>query len=244
LKSATAKTVRACTSYPPVLEPGIEEIGWLFGPLESARAYGGLTELGNADLTDTQIRALRGSISASRRSEKLCPFSATFCRPSAAIVGLNIRRATHRHHSVEEKIERALAQWASGHASMPVADLLSRAEHRPISVSDETCRCSAPASGRTARRRERGHPRYPADRPLRLLGRSIGGGDARQDGFVDRLRFGLQTGLNGPSYSVADACTSIKAETASADSVVNYLNIGNFPGQSLLYPQANPQMRI
>src|SRR5450830_294997 len=38
-----------------------------------------------------------------RRSEKLCPFSATFCRPSAAIVGLNIRRATHRHHSVEEK---------------------------------------------------------------------------------------------------------------------------------------------
>jgi hypothetical protein len=31
----------------------------LFGPLESARAYGGLTELGNADLPNTQIRALR-----------------------------------------------------------------------------------------------------------------------------------------------------------------------------------------
>jgi hypothetical protein len=57
--------------------------------LESARAHRGLTELGNADLTDKQIRALRGAISASRRSEKLCPFSATFCRPSAAIVGLN-----------------------------------------------------------------------------------------------------------------------------------------------------------
>jgi hypothetical protein len=140
-------------------------------------------------------------------------------------VGLNIRRATHRHHSVEEKIERALAQWASGHASMPVADLLSRAEHRPISVSDETYRCSAPASGRTARRRERGHPRYPADRPMRLLGRSIGGGDARQDGFVDRLRFGLQTGLNGPSYSVADAGTSIKAETASATIFVHFRNV-------------------
>jgi hypothetical protein len=27
----------------------------LFGPLESARAHGGLTELGNADLPDTQI---------------------------------------------------------------------------------------------------------------------------------------------------------------------------------------------
>src|ERR1039457_4444420 len=57
--------------------------------LESARAHGGLTELGNVDLPDTQIRALRGAISASRRSEKLCPFSATFCRPSAAIVELN-----------------------------------------------------------------------------------------------------------------------------------------------------------
>jgi len=57
--------------------------------LESARAHRGLTELGNADLTDTQIRALRGAISASRRSEKLCPFSATFCRPPAAIAGLN-----------------------------------------------------------------------------------------------------------------------------------------------------------
>jgi hypothetical protein len=34
---------------------------WLIvWPLESARAHGGLTELGNADLTDTQIRALRG----------------------------------------------------------------------------------------------------------------------------------------------------------------------------------------
>ena len=44
--------------YPPVLEPGIED--WLIvWRLESARAHGGLTELGNADLTDTQIRALR-----------------------------------------------------------------------------------------------------------------------------------------------------------------------------------------
>jgi hypothetical protein len=34
---------------------------WLIvWPLESARAHGGLTELGNADLTDTQIHALRG----------------------------------------------------------------------------------------------------------------------------------------------------------------------------------------
>jgi hypothetical protein len=34
---------------------------WLIvWPLESARAHDGLTELGNADLTDTQIRALRG----------------------------------------------------------------------------------------------------------------------------------------------------------------------------------------
>ena len=58
LKSATGKTVRASTPYPPVLEPGIED--WLIvWRLESARAHGGLTELGNADLTDTQIRALR-----------------------------------------------------------------------------------------------------------------------------------------------------------------------------------------
>jgi hypothetical protein len=34
LKLATAKTVRASTPYPPVLEPGIEEIGWLFGALK------------------------------------------------------------------------------------------------------------------------------------------------------------------------------------------------------------------
>ena len=34
LKSATCKTVRASTPYPPVLEPGIEEIGWLFGALK------------------------------------------------------------------------------------------------------------------------------------------------------------------------------------------------------------------
>ena len=34
LKSATGKTVRARTPYPPVLEPGIVEIGWLFGPLK------------------------------------------------------------------------------------------------------------------------------------------------------------------------------------------------------------------
>jgi hypothetical protein len=47
-----------------------------------------LTELGNADLTDTQIRALRGAISASRRSEKLYPFSGTFCRSSAAYSGI------------------------------------------------------------------------------------------------------------------------------------------------------------
>src|SRR5450830_543596 len=34
---------------------------WLIvWPLESARAHGGLTELGNADFPDTQIRALRG----------------------------------------------------------------------------------------------------------------------------------------------------------------------------------------
>ena len=125
---------------------------------------------------------------------------------------------------------------------MPVADLLSRAEHRPISVSDETYRCSAPASGRTARRRERGHPRYPADRPLRLLGRSIGGGDARQDGFVDRLRFGLQTGLNVPSYSVADACTSIKAETASAKSGTKRLLLGIFSKTRAAYPQIYPQI--
>jgi len=29
------------------------------------------------------------AVAKGRRSEKLCPFSATFCRPSAAIVGLN-----------------------------------------------------------------------------------------------------------------------------------------------------------
>jgi hypothetical protein len=57
LESATCKTVRANTPYPPVLEPGIEEIGWLFGAL---KAQGLTTELGNAELTDTQIRALRG----------------------------------------------------------------------------------------------------------------------------------------------------------------------------------------
>jgi hypothetical protein len=59
LKSTTGKTVRASTPYPPFLEPGIED--WLFvWRLESARAHGGLTELGNVDLTDTQIRALKG----------------------------------------------------------------------------------------------------------------------------------------------------------------------------------------
>jgi hypothetical protein len=57
LKTATCKTVRASTPYPPVLEPGIEEIGWLFGIL---KVQGLTAELGNADLTDTQIRALRG----------------------------------------------------------------------------------------------------------------------------------------------------------------------------------------
>jgi hypothetical protein len=57
LKTATCKTVRASTPYPPVLEPGIEEIGWLFGAL---KVQGLTAELGNADLTDTQIRALRG----------------------------------------------------------------------------------------------------------------------------------------------------------------------------------------
>src|SRR5665213_151325 len=57
LKPATGKTVRASTPYPPVLEPGIEEIGWLFGAL---KVQGLTTELGNADLTDTQICALRG----------------------------------------------------------------------------------------------------------------------------------------------------------------------------------------
>jgi hypothetical protein len=40
LKLATAKTVRASAPYPAVLEPGIEEIGWLFGAFESARAHG------------------------------------------------------------------------------------------------------------------------------------------------------------------------------------------------------------
>ena len=34
LKPATGKTVRASSPYPPVLEPGIEEIGWLFGALK------------------------------------------------------------------------------------------------------------------------------------------------------------------------------------------------------------------
>jgi hypothetical protein len=28
------QTVRACTPYPPVLDPGINEIGWLFGALK------------------------------------------------------------------------------------------------------------------------------------------------------------------------------------------------------------------
>ena len=58
LKSATGKTVRASTPYPPVLEPGIEEIGWLFGALKAQGLTA--TELGNADLSDTQIRAIRG----------------------------------------------------------------------------------------------------------------------------------------------------------------------------------------
>jgi len=56
LKSATCKTVTASTPYPAVLEPGIEEIGWLFGAL---KVQGLTTELGNADVRDTQIRALR-----------------------------------------------------------------------------------------------------------------------------------------------------------------------------------------
>jgi hypothetical protein len=57
LKPATGKTVRASSPYPPFLEPGIEEIGWLFGAL---KVQGLTTELGNADLTDTQIRTPRG----------------------------------------------------------------------------------------------------------------------------------------------------------------------------------------
>jgi hypothetical protein len=56
LKPATGKTVRASSPYPPVLEPGIEEIGWLFGAL---KVQGLTTELGNADLTDTQIPGIR-----------------------------------------------------------------------------------------------------------------------------------------------------------------------------------------
>jgi hypothetical protein len=48
---------------------------WLIvWPLESARAHGGLTELGNADLTDTQIRALRGVDSSFSTSGKTMPF--------------------------------------------------------------------------------------------------------------------------------------------------------------------------
>ena len=75
---------------------------------------------------------------------------------------------------------------------------------------------------------------------MRLLGRSIGGGDARQDGFVDRLRFGLQTGLNGPSYSVADAGTSIKAETASAKSGTKRLLLGMFLKARAALPPNQP----
>jgi len=40
------------------------------------------------------------------------------------------------------------------------------------------------------------------------------------------------------------AGTSIEAETASADSAVNSLNISYFPDQRPMYPQTNPQMRI
>jgi hypothetical protein len=48
---------------------------WLIvWPLESARAHGGLTELGNADLTDTQIRALRGVDSSFSTFGKAMPF--------------------------------------------------------------------------------------------------------------------------------------------------------------------------
>ena len=73
MKLATCKTVRASTPYLPVLEPGIEE--WLIvWPLESARAHSGLTELGNADLTDTQIRALRGCDLSFSTFGKTMPF--------------------------------------------------------------------------------------------------------------------------------------------------------------------------
>ena len=43
-------------------------------PLESARAHSGLTELGNADLTDTQIRALRGCDLSFSTFGKTMPF--------------------------------------------------------------------------------------------------------------------------------------------------------------------------
>jgi hypothetical protein len=42
----------------------------------------------------------------------------------------------------------------------------------------------------------------------------------------------------------SDAGISIEAETASADSIANYLNISNLPKQSLAYPQTYPQMHI
>jgi len=48
---------------------------WLIvWPLESARAHGGLTELGNADLPDTQIRALRGFDLSASTFGKTMPF--------------------------------------------------------------------------------------------------------------------------------------------------------------------------
>ena len=48
---------------------------WLIvWPLESARAHGGLTELGNADLPDTQIRALRGFDLRASTFGKTMPF--------------------------------------------------------------------------------------------------------------------------------------------------------------------------
>jgi hypothetical protein len=56
LKPATGKTVRASSPYPPVLEPGIEEIGWLFGAL---KVQGLTTELGNA-ISPTRRYALSG----------------------------------------------------------------------------------------------------------------------------------------------------------------------------------------
>src|SRR5450756_1757916 len=69
---------------------------WLIvWPLESARAHGGLTELGNADLTDTQIRALRGFDSSFSTFGKTMPFFGNILPTRRSYSGIESVSYTH-----------------------------------------------------------------------------------------------------------------------------------------------------